>query len=81
MSTKYIEIGQSHQKLQQFTYFVLAGGGFDHPNLIYYPTAFPSDKIWSLDQYLQNDTDNCEFEMIGEKCTSTFIHYKDLLGA
>ena len=46
MHTKYIEIGQSRQKLYQFAYFVLAGGGFDRPYLIFYPTAVGLPADW-----------------------------------
>src|SRR6218665_2313859 len=48
------------------------------PTSLFYLTAFPSDEIWSQDQYLQNDTENKnlqEFEMNGDKCTDTFLHY------
>jgi len=69
--TKYVQIGQSHQMLQQFTYFALAGEGFDRP------TSFLSD-CFPLAQCHQTDSSNeklsHEFEMTGENCTGKFLH-------
>jgi len=48
---------------KMFTYFAFSGFWPPPPNF-FYPTAFPSDEIWSLDQYLQNDTKNETFARI-----------------
>src|SRR6218665_1992403 len=48
----------------EFTYFLLTSWGFDRPTLFFYSTDFFSGKICSLDQYLQNYTENVTFVQI-----------------
>src|SRR6218665_2643985 len=56
MHTKYVNIGQSHQKLLKFTYFEWMGGGFEPPCFICHVNVFSSDQNCSKDPFLQTST-------------------------